>query len=61
MGRLWFGTMDNPERSIKKGSLYCLDQNLILHKVDTKYYIEIEIIVRFQLTRALYLKICIQL
>ena len=22
-GRLWFGTMDNPERNIKNGSLYC--------------------------------------
>ena len=39
LGRLWFGTMDNPERKIKNGSLYCLDKNLILHKVDTKYYI----------------------
>ena len=38
-GRLWFGTMDNPERSIKKGSLYCLDKNLDLHKVDTNYFI----------------------
>ena len=38
-GRLWFGTMDNPERIIKNGSLYCLDKNLILHKVDTNYYI----------------------
>ena len=38
-GRLWFGTMDNPERSIKKGSLYCLDKNLNLNKVDTNYYI----------------------
>ena len=38
-GRLWFGTMDNPERKIKNGSLYCLDRNLKLHKVDTKYYI----------------------
>ena len=38
-GRLWFGTMDNPERSIRKGSLYCLDKNLNLNKVDTKYYI----------------------
>ncbi len=38
-GRLWFGTMDNPERKIKNGSLYCLDKRLILHKVDTKYYI----------------------
>ena len=38
-GRLWFGTMDNPERKIKNGSLYCLDKKLILHKVDTSYYI----------------------
>ena len=38
-GRLWFGTMDNPERKIKNGSLYCLDKRLTLHKVDTKYYI----------------------
>ena len=38
-GRLWFGTMDNPERSIRKGSLYCLDKNLNLNKVDTNYYI----------------------
>ncbi len=38
-GRLWFGTMDNPERKIRNGSLYCLDKNLNLHKVDTKYYI----------------------
>ena len=39
IGRLWFGTMDNPERKIRNGSLYCLDNRLILHKVDTKYYI----------------------
>ena len=38
-GRLWFGTMDNLERKIKNGSLYCLDKKLILHKVDTNYYI----------------------
>ena len=38
-GRLWFGTMDNPERKIKNGSLYCLDKKLKLHKVDKKYYI----------------------
>ena len=38
-GRLWFGTMDNLERSIRKGSLYCLDKNLNLNKVDTNYYI----------------------
>ena len=31
--------MDNPERSIKKGSLYCLDENLNLHKVDSNYSI----------------------
>jgi len=39
IGRLWFGTMDNLERKIRNGSLYCLDNKLILHKVDTKYYI----------------------
>lgn len=38
-GRLWFGTMDNLERSINKGSLYCLDKNLKIHKVDSNYYI----------------------
>ena len=38
-GRLWFGTMDNPERNIKNGSLYCLDKKLNIHKVDTKYCI----------------------
>ena len=31
--------MDNSERKIKNGSLYCLDKKLILHKVDTNYYI----------------------
>jgi len=39
IGRLWFGTMDNLERNIKKGSLYCLDQKLNLKKVDKNYYI----------------------
>jgi len=38
-GRLWFGTMDNPERKIRSGSLYCLDKKLKLHKIDTRYYI----------------------
>ena len=38
-GRLWFGTMDNPERPIKNGSLYCMDKDLIIHKVDTGYFI----------------------
>jgi len=38
-GRLWFGTMDNSERNIKNGSLYCLDKKLNINKVDTKYYI----------------------
>ena len=37
-GRLWFGTMDNFEKK-NSGSLYCLDNNLKLHKVDTGYYI----------------------
>jgi len=39
IGRLWFGTMDNLERNIKKGSLYCLDQKMNLNKVDKNYYI----------------------
>ena len=38
-GRLWFGTMDNPERRIRNGALYCLDKKLVLHKVDQNYYI----------------------
>ena len=37
--RLWFGTMDNLERNIEKGSLYCLDKNLVLTKVDANYMI----------------------
>ena len=38
-GRLWFGTMDNLERNIKNGSLYCLDKKLTLIKVDHNYII----------------------
>ena len=38
-GRLWFGSMDNLERKIKSGSLYCLDNNLNLTEVDKNYYI----------------------
>ena len=38
-GNLWFGTMDNLERKIEKGSLYKLDKNLLLTKVDTDYRI----------------------
>ena len=38
IGRLWFGTMDNLEKK-QSGSLYCLDKNLILHKVDDGYFI----------------------
>ena len=37
-GRLWFGTMDNFEKK-KLGSLYCLDNYLKLHKIDTGYFI----------------------
>ena len=33
-GRLWFGSMDNLERKIRTGSLYCLDNNLNLTEVD---------------------------
>ena len=38
-GRLWFGTMDNLERKIENGSLYCMDKKLNLTKVDTNYMI----------------------
>ncbi len=38
-GNLWFGTMDNLERKIEKGSLYKLDKNLNLTKVDRNYII----------------------
>ena len=38
-GNLWFGTMDNKERNLFNGSLYCLNRNLKLIKVDTKYII----------------------
>ena len=38
-GNLWFGTMDNLERKIEKGSLYKLDKNLKLTKVDKNYMI----------------------
>ncbi len=31
--------MDNLERKIEKGSLYKLDKNLIITRVDTKYRI----------------------
>ncbi len=37
-GRVWFGTMDNSERKVKNGSLYCLDKKLNLNEVDKKYY-----------------------
>ena len=38
-GNLWFGTMDNLERNLENGSLYCLEKNLNLIKVDTDYII----------------------
>ena len=38
-GRVWFGTMDNNERSVNTGALYCLDRNLNLKKVDINYMI----------------------
>ena len=38
-GNLWFGTMDNLERKIEKGSLYKLDKDLLLTKVDKNYRI----------------------
>ena len=39
VGNLWFGTMDNLERKISKGSLYKLDKNLNLTTVDKGYRI----------------------
>ena len=38
-GNLWFGTMDNLERKIEKGSLYKLDKNLKITKIDKNYRI----------------------
>ena len=38
-GRLWFGSMDNLERNVENGFLYCLDENLKLSRVDNKYMI----------------------
>ena len=38
-GNLWFGTMDNLERKIEKGSLYKLDKNLKLTLIDKNYRI----------------------
>ena len=38
-GNLWFGTMDNLERKIEKGSLYKLDKNFKLTRVDKNYRI----------------------
>ncbi len=38
-GNLWFGSMDNLERNINKGSLYCLSKKMKLYKVDTNYII----------------------
>ncbi len=37
VGRLWFGTLDNFGKR-NSGCLYCLDNNLKLHKVDKNYY-----------------------
>tara|TARA_B100001250_G_scaffold269585_1_gene232665 strand:+ start:10513 stop:11403 length:891 start_codon:yes stop_codon:yes gene_type:complete len=39
IGNLWFGTMDNLERKIERGSLYKLDKNLKLIKIDKNYRI----------------------
>ena len=38
-GNLWFGTMDNLERKIENGSLYKLNRNFKLIKVDKNYRI----------------------
>ncbi len=37
-GNLWFGTIDNREMNVKNGSLYCLEKNLNLIKVDSGYF-----------------------
>ena len=39
LGNLWFGTMDNLERNLNNGSLYKLDKNLLITKVDKNYMI----------------------
>ena len=36
-GNIWFGTMDEHERGIKSGSLFCLDKENKIHKVDEGY------------------------
>ncbi len=41
-GNLWFGTMDNLERKIEKGSLYKLDKKLMMTKVDSNYRITMD-------------------
>ena len=38
-GNLWFGTMDNLERKVENGSLYKLDKNFSLKKIDGNYRI----------------------
>jgi len=38
-GRLWFGTMDNLERNINRGALYCVDKDLEIKKIDKNYMI----------------------
>ncbi len=37
IGRLWFGTMDDSGKKCL-GSLYCLDNKLKLHKIDSRYF-----------------------
>ena len=39
IGNLWFGTMDNLERSLKNGSLYKVDKKLNITKIDKNYII----------------------
>ena len=39
LGNIWFGTMDNKERNVPNGSLYVLNKNFELFKVDEKYII----------------------
>ena len=43
-GNLWFGTMDNLERKIETGSLYKLDKNFILTKVDKNIELQMDLL-----------------
>ena len=36
-GNIWFGTMDENERGINSGSLFCIDKKNKIHQVDKNY------------------------